>query len=161
MRGASSGAASEEPAMISRLRRLTGDGDGIASSLLEGSGSLRASADISGIAGQNHDIIVRVSYPALPVVRPGVYTRVFNDCHAQPPRFLYRRIKRAHLKPEQNTKTVRCRVPVAKVCMPVNVPGVKLKNEFAVLHNLFVFIPAMTALATKQLLVPAAAAFHI
>ncbi len=87
--------------------------------------------------------------------------RFFNDCSAKGARLRYRSIERAHLKPEQNTKTVRCRVPVAKVCMPVNVPGVKLENELAVLHNLLVFIAAMTALATQQLLVPAAAVFHI
>src|SRR4051794_26255928 len=44
--------------------------------------------------------------------------------------------------------------------MAVNVPGVKLENDFAVLDDLFVFISAMAALATKQLLVPTAAALH-
>jgi hypothetical protein len=45
--------------------------------------------------------------------------------------------------------------------MVMNVPGVKLENHLAVLHNLFVFIAAMAALATEQLLVPAAAVLDI
>jgi len=45
--------------------------------------------------------------------------------------------------------------------MSMNVPRMKLKDYFAILNNLLVLIPAMTALATKQLLIPAAAALHI
>jgi hypothetical protein len=120
-----------------------------------------ASTNISGIAGENDDVVVEVSDPALPVVRSGVYIRSFKDCSAECARLLYCGVKRAQLEPEQNTKTVGRCAHVAKVRMVMNVPGVKLKNDFAVLDNLFVFIAAVTALATEQLLVPAAAAFHI
>ena len=113
------------------------------------------------MAGQNDDIVVRISYPALPVVRPGVYIRVLNDCRAKRTRLLYGSVERAQLEPEQNTKTVRRLACVAKVGMSVNVPGVKLENYFAVPHNLLIFIPAMTALTAEQLLVPTTARFDI
>jgi hypothetical protein len=115
----------------------------------------------SDVAGKNDDIVVRVSYPALPVVCSRIYVRSFKDCGAKRARLLYRGVKRAQLKPEQNAETVRRGTYVAKVRMAMDVPGVKLKNDFAVLDNLFVFIAAMAALAAKQLLVPAAAALHI
>jgi hypothetical protein len=120
-----------------------------------------ASTDISDIAGQNDDIAVRVSYPALPMVRSRVYIGSFDDVRAKRARLLYRNIKRAQLEPEQHTKTVGRRGWLAKVRMAMNVPGMKLEDHFAILHNLFVFVAAMTALAPKQLLVPAAAALYI
>jgi hypothetical protein len=95
------------------------------------------------------------------VVRARVYIRSFNDCCAQRARLFYGRVERAQLEPEQHAKTVRCRARFAKVWMAMNVPGVKLENDFAVLDDLLVFIAAMTALATEQLLVPTAAALHI
>ena len=119
------------------------------------------STHISDIASQNDDITVRVAYPAFPVVRSRVYIGSFNDCRAKRARLLYRSIKRAQLEPEQHTKTVGRRGRLAKVRMAMNVPGMKLEDYFAILHNLFVFVAAMTALATKQLLVPAAAALHV
>jgi hypothetical protein len=76
-------------------------------------------------------------------------------------RLLYRRVKRAQLEPEQDTKTVGRSDCVAKVRMTMNIPRMKLENYFTILHDLFVFISAMTALATKQLLVPTAAALHM
>jgi hypothetical protein len=87
--------------------------------------------------------------------------RLFNDWGAEPARLLYRGVKCTQLEPEQNTKTVGRCVCVAKVWMPMNVPCMKLENYLAILHDLFVFIPAMTALATKQLLIPMAAELHI
>jgi hypothetical protein len=120
-----------------------------------------ASTNISDIAGKNDDIVVRVSYPALSVVRSRVYMRSFNDCSAERDGLFYRSVERAQLEPEQNTKTVGRGTCVAKIRMPMNVPGVKLEDYFAVLDNLFVFIAAMTAPATKQLSVPTAAALHI
>jgi hypothetical protein len=120
-----------------------------------------ASTNISDIAGKNDDIVVRVSYPALSVVRSRVYIRSFNDCCAKRARLRYRSVKRAQLEPEQNTKPVGRCICVAEVRMSMNVPRVQLENYFAILHNLFVFIAAMTALATQQLLVPTAAALHI
>jgi len=117
--------------------------------------------NIAGVAGENDDIVVRVSYPALPVVRSRVYIRSFKDYGAERAGLLYRGVKRAQLKPEQNTETVGRGAGVAKVRMAMNVPGVKLENHFAVLHNLFVFIAAMAALAAKQLPVPAAAVLYV
>ena len=75
--------------------------------------------------------------------------RLFDDCGAERARLLYRGVKRAQLEPEQNTEAVGRCVRVAKVCMTMNVPRMKLENDFAIFHNLFVFISAMTALATK------------
>lgn len=120
-----------------------------------------ASTNISDVAGENDDIVVRVSYPALPVVRSRVYIGSFNDGRAKRARLLYRSIKRAQLEPEQHAKTVGRRSWLAKVRVAMNVPGMKLEDYFAILHNLFVFVAAMAALATKQLLVPTATAFHI
>jgi hypothetical protein len=119
------------------------------------------STDVSHIAGQNDDIVVRISDPALSVVCARVYKRPFDNFGAKRAGLRYRSVKRAQLKPEQNTKTMGRRACVAKVHMVMNVPRVKLKNHLAVAHNLLVFGPAVTALATKQLLVPPAAAFHV
>ncbi|HEU0084237.1 MAG TPA: hypothetical protein VFQ87_15350, partial [Bradyrhizobium sp.] len=91
-----------------------------------------ASADISGIAGQNDDVVVRVSYPAFPVVRSRVYVWSFNDC-AKRARLLDRSVERAHLEPEQLAKTMGRCVCIAKVRVPVSVPGMKLKNHLAIL----------------------------
>jgi hypothetical protein len=119
------------------------------------------STEISDIAGKNDDIVVRISYPAFSVVGSGVHIRSFDDRRAKGARLLYRSVKPAQLEPEQNAKTAGRCGGVAKVRMAMNVPGVKLENYFAIFHNLLVFIPAVTALATKQLLVPTAAALHI
>jgi len=119
------------------------------------------STNISGIAGENDDIVVGVFDPALPVVRSLVYIRSFKDRGAKRVRLVYCGVKRAQLEPEQNAKTAGRCAHIAKVRMAMNVPGVKLENDFAVLDNLFVFIAAMTALTIEQLLVPAAATFHI
>jgi hypothetical protein len=120
-----------------------------------------ASTDVSDIAGKDHHIIVEVFYPALSVVRARVYTRLFDDCRAERAGLLDRSVERAHLEPEQNAETVARCAWIAKVGMPMNVPGVKLENHFAILDDLFVFIAAMTALAAKQLPVPMAAALHV
>jgi hypothetical protein len=120
-----------------------------------------ASTDVPDIASENDYIAVRIAYPTLSMVCSRVYMRPFNDCGTKYARLLYRGVKRAQLEPKQNTKTVRRSVCVAKVRMLMDVPRMKLENYFAILHNLFVFIPAMPALATKQLLVPTAAAFHV
>jgi hypothetical protein len=117
--------------------------------------------NISDIASNDDDIAIRVTYPALSMVRSRVHMRLFNDCSAKRARLRYRNVKRAQLEPEQNTKTVGRCVGVAKVRMIMNVPRMKLENDFAILHDLLVFISAMAALATKHLLVPAATALHI
>jgi hypothetical protein len=120
-----------------------------------------ASTDVADIAGKNDYIAVGVTYPTLSMVRSRIYIRTFNDCGTKRARTLYRSVKRAQLEPEQDTKTVGRRGRVAKVRMSMNVPRMKLENYFAIHHNLFVFIAAMTALATEQLLIPTAAALHI
>jgi hypothetical protein len=119
-----------------------------------------ASTNVPDIASKNDYIAVGVTYPTLSMVRSRVYMWTFNDCSKRA-RLRYRSVKRTQLEPEQNTKTVGRRVCVAKVRMSMNVPRMKLENYFVILHNLFVFIPAMTALATEQLLIPTAAALHI
>ena len=67
--------------------------------------------------------------------------RLFDDRSTERARLLYRSVKRAQLEPKNNTKPVRRCVCIAKVRMPMNVPRMKLQNYFAILHNLFVFIP--------------------
>src|ERR1700694_3844747 len=119
-----------------------------------------ASTNVPDIASKNDYIAVGVIYPTLSMVRSRVYIWTFNDCSAKHARLLYRSVKRTQLEPEQNTKTVGRCVCVAKVRMSRSVPPMKRENCFLIFHNCSLFVPAMPALETEQLLIPTAAALH-
>jgi hypothetical protein len=87
--------------------------------------------------------------------------RLLKNLGTEGTRLPNRRVKRAHLKPEEHAETVRCCIRVAKVWMPMCVPRMKLQNNLAVRHYLFVLATAVSTLATEYLLVPTAAALNI
>jgi hypothetical protein len=75
---------------------------------------------------------------------------------------LHHRVEVVHFEPEQHSVAVRLVGRVGdRPVMVFDAKAVELQNQLAVVHQLFVLLAAVRALASEQTLIPAAARFNV
>jgi hypothetical protein len=117
--------------------------------------------------GNDYDIAVGVTHPALPVIRPAVTVRRVSmprhdnlDTHFSRP--LHDRFKIVHLEPQQHPISIWPIVAIAdRAVMMFHFEAVQLKDKLPIGNQLFICGATMIAQASQKALVPSAAGFHI